>query len=159
MATHSTGRTIRQRPRAGSCMLTGIAIFGMVVGSTGEQFIIPNGYLGDVYILYDVTECAPGNGSRWSMTYRIPQSGILCTAQKCLGAGPGPTTITSYRLEGFNVFATFDPARSPYPREPDERQRFRRLLPSYGKLDQCYGLQSCVQAVLYGHKSISVQET
>jgi hypothetical protein len=47
--------------------------------TTTERFLIPDGYEGDVYVVYGARDGQPLNKTRWRITYRIPPSGILLT--------------------------------------------------------------------------------
>lgn len=47
--------------------------------TTKERFLIPYGYEGDVYVVYGAKNGQPLSKTRWRITYRIPQSGILLT--------------------------------------------------------------------------------
>jgi len=49
----------------------------LFVTSTKERFLIPAGYKGDVYVVYDVPDGEALNRTRWAVTYRIPQDGVL----------------------------------------------------------------------------------
>ena len=58
-------------------IICGIA--ALFIGSTKERFIVPSGYKGDVYIIYNRVDGEPVSGTRWAVTYRIPPDGILRT--------------------------------------------------------------------------------
>jgi uncharacterized protein DUF6843 len=58
-------------------IIAGLA--ALFVSSTKEQFLIPEGYRGEVYVLYDIPDGPPVNSTRWQTTYPIPQDGILRT--------------------------------------------------------------------------------
>jgi len=49
----------------------------LFISSTKEQFLIPDGYRGDVYVLYDAPDGEALNKTRWAVTYRIPKDGVL----------------------------------------------------------------------------------
>jgi len=50
----------------------------LFIGSTKERFLIPDGYKGDVYVIYGVRDGETVNKTRWAVTYRIPKDGVLC---------------------------------------------------------------------------------
>jgi hypothetical protein len=55
-------------------------IFGFValfMSSTKERFLIPDGYKGEVYVVYGVPDGEALHGTRWAVTYRIPKDGVL----------------------------------------------------------------------------------
>lgn len=55
-------------------------IFGLAflfISSTKERFLIPDGYKGDVYVIYGVRDGETVNKTRWAVTYRIPKDGVL----------------------------------------------------------------------------------
>jgi|SRR4051794_8489411 hypothetical protein len=55
-------------------------VFGLAAlyfGSTKERFLIPEGYRGDVYVVYSAQDGESLNETRWAVTYRIPKDGIL----------------------------------------------------------------------------------
>lgn len=54
-----------------------LSLAAMFVGSTNEAFLIPDGYKGDVYVLYGSRDGEALNKTRWRGTYRIPSDGIL----------------------------------------------------------------------------------
>jgi hypothetical protein len=54
-----------------------LSLAAMFVGSTNEAFLIPDGYKGDVYVLYGSRDGEVLNKTRWRVTYRIPSDGIL----------------------------------------------------------------------------------
>ena len=57
-----------------------LIIFGLAAlffGSTKERFLIPDGYKGDVYVVYGAPDGESLNKTRWGVTYRIPKDGIL----------------------------------------------------------------------------------
>ena len=65
-------------------VLTVSILFMTAVGSlflttTKQRFIVPEGYRGDVYIIFGVPSGAPVERTRFSVTYRIPQDGVLLT--------------------------------------------------------------------------------
>ena len=49
----------------------------LFITSTKERFLIPDGYKGDVYVVYDAPDGEPLNKTRWAVTYRIPKDGVL----------------------------------------------------------------------------------
>ena len=75
-----TSRLIAYVVNGGSLVFNISIVLGFValfVSSTKEQFLIPEGYKGDVYVLYGAADGAPPSHTRWSVTYRIPQGGVL----------------------------------------------------------------------------------
>jgi hypothetical protein len=54
-----------------------LSLAAVFVGSTNEAFLIPDGYKGDVYVLYGSRDGEVLNKTRWRLTYRIPSDGIL----------------------------------------------------------------------------------
>lgn len=69
----------------------------LLVKSRRERFLIPSGYMGDVFVIYDVGDGEPLTQSRGDTTYRIPPGGILRIQ------GPmfrGPTRTTYYYEHG-----------------------------------------------------------
>jgi hypothetical protein len=57
-----------------------LIVFGfaaLFISSTKERFLIPDGYKGDVYVVYDAPDGEPLNKTRWAVTYRIPKDGVL----------------------------------------------------------------------------------
>jgi hypothetical protein len=67
----------------------------LLVKSRRERFLIPSGYMGDVFVIYDVRDGEPLTQSRGETTYRIPPSGFL-RIQGPMFRGP---TRTSYYYE------------------------------------------------------------
>lgn len=60
--------------------LHSLVIFGfaaLFVSSTKERFLIPDGYKGDVYVVYDVPDGEALNRTHWAVTYHIPKDGVL----------------------------------------------------------------------------------
>jgi len=56
----------------------------MFFGSAKERFLIPDGYKGDVFVLYGAQDGEVLNKSRGEVTYRIPEDGILQTREPML---------------------------------------------------------------------------
>jgi uncharacterized protein DUF6843 len=56
----------------------------MFFGSTKERFLIPDGYRGDVFVVYGAQDGEVLNKSHGEVTYRIPEDGILRTRQPML---------------------------------------------------------------------------
>jgi hypothetical protein len=57
-----------------------IIIFGfgaLFISSTKERFLIPDGYKGDVYVVYGAPDGESLNKTRWAVTYQIPKDGVL----------------------------------------------------------------------------------
>jgi len=55
-------------------------IFGLVallISSTRERFLIPDGYKGDVYVVYGASDGERLSKTHSAVTYRIPKDGIL----------------------------------------------------------------------------------
>jgi Family of unknown function (DUF6843) len=58
-------------------IVTGLAT--LFLGSTEERFLVPNGYKGDVYVVYGAMDGQPTTKTFWGVTYSIPDDGILRT--------------------------------------------------------------------------------
>ena len=63
--------------------------------STKERFLIPNGYKGDIYVLYSTRDGESLSKTRREVTYRIRQDGILLTRDPI----PRGSTRTEYYYE------------------------------------------------------------
>jgi len=90
-----------------------LIIFGfaaLFISSTKERFLIPDGYKGDVYVVYGSTGGESLNKTRWAVTYRIPKDGVLRVQ--------GPMTRTWTRTE-------YD-----YQMETGNLERIRNFWPS-----------------------------
>jgi hypothetical protein len=57
----------------------GLGVAALYFGSTTEKFLIPEGYKGDVYVIYNASDGAPEQRTRWQVTYVIPSDGVLRT--------------------------------------------------------------------------------
>ena len=85
-----------------TCLVNGCAlifdlviIFGfaaLFISSTKERFLIPDGYKGDVYVVYGASDGESLDKTRWAVTYRIPKDGVL----RVRGAMVGTWTRTEY---------------------------------------------------------------
>jgi hypothetical protein len=60
-----------------SIIWVGLAI--LFIRVPRERFLIPDGYMGDIYVIHGVAEGKPEVRSSREVTYRIPQDGILLT--------------------------------------------------------------------------------
>ena len=60
-----------------SIILVGMAILFILIPR--ERFLIPEGYLGDIYVIHNVAEGEPEVRISREITYRIPRDGILLT--------------------------------------------------------------------------------
>lgn len=58
-------------------VIAGIA--AMVLNTTEERFVIPNGYQGYIYVFYGAADGTPQEKTFRRVTYRIPATGILVT--------------------------------------------------------------------------------
>ena len=58
-------------------LLIVFAFAALFISSTKERFLIPDGYKGDVYVVYDAPDGEPLNKIHWAVTYRIPKDGVL----------------------------------------------------------------------------------
>lgn len=67
--------------------------------SPKEQFLIPEGYTGDVYVLYGVSGGEVLSPSASTLTYRIPANGILCV-QPPIRIGSRRTEYDYVRQDG-----------------------------------------------------------
>jgi hypothetical protein len=56
-----------------------VFFLSMFIGSTSEAYVIPEGYQGDIYVLFDVLDGAPAETGYHKLTYSIPNDGILRT--------------------------------------------------------------------------------
>ena len=54
-----------------------IGFAALFISSTKERFLIPDGYKGDVYVVYGASDGEFLNNTRWAVTYRIPRDGVL----------------------------------------------------------------------------------
>jgi len=71
--------------------LLGVAAFapeiqGWDMSSTKERFLIPDGFKGDVYVIYSVPNGEPSTTTRGEITYHIPDDGILQTRDARIGS-------------------------------------------------------------------------
>lgn len=73
-------------------LLVVLGLATMFFGSTKERFLIPDGYKGDVFVVYSAQDGAVLNKSRGEVTYRIPEDGILRTREPM----PRGSTRTEY---------------------------------------------------------------
>ena len=62
-----------------------IGIGVLLIGTTKRHFIIPEGYRGDVYIVYSAVDDKPATTHQANMTFRIPTDGVLYTAALTIG--------------------------------------------------------------------------
>src|SRR5580692_2177537 len=60
-----------------SIVLGGMAI--LFIRIPRERFLIPEGYMGDIYVIHGVAEGEPEVRTSREVTYRIPRDGILLT--------------------------------------------------------------------------------
>jgi hypothetical protein len=60
-----------------SIILMGLAI--LFIRIPRERFLIPDGYMGDIYVIHSVAEGEPEVRTSREVTYRIPRDGILLT--------------------------------------------------------------------------------
>ena len=60
-----------------AAIIVGVAV--LYFGSTTEKFLIPQGYKGDVYVIYNASDGVPEQRTRRQVTYSIPFDGILRT--------------------------------------------------------------------------------
>lgn len=73
-------RYVSYSVNGGALALHLFIIFGfatLFISSTKERFLIPDGYKGDVYVVYGVPDGDALNRTRWAVTYRIPKDGVL----------------------------------------------------------------------------------
>jgi uncharacterized protein DUF6843 len=56
-----------------------LGVAGLYFGSTTEKFLIPEGYKGDVFVIYNASDGVPERRTRWQVTYIIPSDGVLRT--------------------------------------------------------------------------------
>jgi hypothetical protein len=62
-----------------------IGIGALLIGTTKRHFIIPEGYKGDVYIVYSAVDGKPATTHEADITFRIPTDGVLYTAAPTIG--------------------------------------------------------------------------
>jgi hypothetical protein len=77
----------------GALALDLLIILGLAAiffGSTREQFLIPDGYKGDVFVVYSAQDGEPLNKSHGKVTFRIPEDGILRIRDPMLRGGTRP---------------------------------------------------------------------
>jgi ABC-type transport system involved in multi-copper enzyme maturation permease subunit len=73
-------RRIAYLANGGALAFDLLMIFGfaaLFISSTKERFLIPDGYKGDVYVVYNAPDGEPLAKTRWAVTYRIPKDGVL----------------------------------------------------------------------------------
>ena len=78
--TSRTSRRIAYLVNGCALVFDLIIIFGfatLFISSTKERFLIPDGYKGDVYVVYGAPDGESLNKTRWSVTYPIPKDGVL----------------------------------------------------------------------------------
>jgi len=73
-------------------LLIVVGLAAMYFGSTRERFLMPDGYKGDVYVVYGAADGERLSGTRWKVTYRIPKDGVL----RVHGPMPRNWTRTEY---------------------------------------------------------------
>jgi hypothetical protein len=56
-----------------------LGVAALYFGSTTEKFLIPEGYKGDVYVIYNASDGAHEQRTRRQVTYVIPSDGVLRT--------------------------------------------------------------------------------
>ncbi len=56
-----------------------LGVASLYFGSTTENFLIPEGYKGDVYVIYNASDGVPEQRTRWQIIYVIPFDGVLRT--------------------------------------------------------------------------------
>jgi hypothetical protein len=56
-----------------------LGVAALYFGSTTKRFLIPEGYKGDVYVIYNASDGVPERRTRWHVTYVVPSDGILRT--------------------------------------------------------------------------------
>src|SRR6266851_3061013 len=89
-----TSRRIAYLVNGCALVLDLVIIFGfaaLFISSTNERFLIPDGYKGDVYIVYGAPDGESLNKTGRAITYRIPKDGVLRVQ--------GPMTRTWTRTE------------------------------------------------------------
>ena len=60
-----------------STLLVGIA--ALFIGVPQERFLVPKGFMGDVYVIHNIADGEPEVRTLRRVTYRIPRNGILRT--------------------------------------------------------------------------------
>lgn len=66
-----------------AAVITGVGV--LLISTTNRRFVIPEGYKGDVYIIYNDGDGKPATTHRTNMTFRIPRNGILDTTSPMVG--------------------------------------------------------------------------
>jgi hypothetical protein len=79
-------------------LLIVVGLATMFFGSTKKRFLIPDGYKGDVYVVYDARDGDSLEKRRGGITYRIPGDGILRTHESMVRSW----TRTEYYYEREN---------------------------------------------------------
>lgn len=69
-----------------------LGMAALYFGSVTEKFVIPEGYIGDVYVIFNSPGGAPEVSTPWQVTYVIPADGILRTR----GSTPPDFTRSEY---------------------------------------------------------------
>jgi hypothetical protein len=72
-----------------------LGLAAIFFGSTKERFLIPDGYKGDVFVVYGAQDGEPLKKLRGKITFRIPEDGILRIREPMLG---GATRTEYYYL-------------------------------------------------------------
>lgn len=52
-------------------------VVSLLLTSRRERFLIPAGYMGDVFVIYNVADGVPAKQARGETTFRVPRDGIL----------------------------------------------------------------------------------
>jgi len=52
-------------------------VVSTLLSSRRERFLIPAGYMGDVYVLYNVADGAPATQAHGEATFRVPRDGVV----------------------------------------------------------------------------------
>ena len=67
-----------------AAIIIGIGV--LLISTTNRRFIIPEGYKGDVYIIYTATDGKPATTHQAGIIFRIPNDGILFTTVPMAGS-------------------------------------------------------------------------
>ena len=100
----------------------------LVISTTNRRFIVPEGYTGDVYIIYNAADGKPATTHQAGVTLRIPSSGILYTTAPMVG---GLIRDEYYYERGDGtqrrIRESLEHDRSTDTGESGERQRHRNI--------------------------------
>jgi hypothetical protein len=79
-----------------------VGIAATLVGIRSERFLIPEGYMGDIYVIHSVADGEPEMRTFTEVTYRIPRDGVLRTKAPMIR---GLTRTTYYYVRDDGVLS------------------------------------------------------